>query len=242
MKERMDEHRIRHPAAKQNRMRDRDRSLRSRPDRVALWAFVMALVMMAFAAASADGQTNGGVSAGEEGTTNEGECLDDAGFGTRPMALGDCGDDVRTLNWLLRSMPFARDGVKLGPRFQGPTETTVRRFERRQGLPVNGVVRKRTRRALVRNMSRERATWYGPGFWGNRTACGQRLRKGTVGVAHRTLPCGTPVVIRYKGRFLRTRVIDRGPYAHGANWDLTQRAARQVNFTHTDAIRVARSR
>jgi rare lipoprotein A len=63
-----------------------------------------------------------------------------------------------------------------------------------------------------------------------------------VGVAHRTLPCGARVVIRYKGRFLRTRVIDRGPFANRANWDLTQRAARQLNFQYTDAIRVARVR
>jgi hypothetical protein len=238
----MDERRIRRQAANQNRMQGRSRSLRSRPDRVALWAFAMALVLMVAAAASARGQSTGGVAAGDDAATpTEAECRD-AGFGSRPLAVGDCGTDVRTLNWILRSKQFARDGVKLGPRFRGPTQTTVRRFERRQGLPVNGVVRKRTRRALVRSMSRERATWYGPGFWGNRTACGQRLRRATVGVAHRTLPCGARVVIRYKGNFLRTRVIDRGPFANRANWDLTQRAARMVNFEYTDAIRVARVR
>ena len=37
------------------------------------------------------------------------------------------------------------------------------------------------------------ATLYGPGFWGRRTACGVVLRRYTVGVANRTLPCGTPV-------------------------------------------------
>ena len=44
-----------------------------------------------------------------------------------------------------------------------------------------------------------------------------------MGVAHRRLPCGTGVTLRYRGRFLRTRVIDRGPYSHGARWDLTAR-------------------
>ena len=237
----MNERRSRHAAANEYRMRRDGRSLRSRPDRIALWAFAIALLMMGAAAVSAKAQGTGGISAGDEGTTTNGECQD-AQFGARPMALGDCGSDVRTLNWILRSMPFARDGVKLGPRFGNPTETTVRRFERRAGLPANGVVRKRTRRALVSRMSKERATWYGPGFWGNRTACGQRLSRRTVGVAHRRLPCGTRVVVRYQGRFLRTKVIDRGPYAHGANWDLTRKAARQLNFTHTDAVRVARVR
>lgn len=206
-----------------------------------MWAFAMALVMMAAGAVSAKAQGTGGVSAGGDGAATDGTCQN-AEFGARPLARGDCGTDVRTLNWILRSLRFARDGVKLGSRFRDPTEATVRRLERRAGLPVNGVVRKRTRRAIVGSMSRERATWYGPGFWGNRTACGQRLRKRTVGVAHRRLPCGTRVVLRYRGRFLRTRVIDRGPYANGANWDLTRKAARQLNFTQTDAIRVARVR
>ena len=42
-------------------------------------------------------------------------------------------------------------------------------------------------------------SWYGPGLYGNGTACGQKLTKDLVGVAHRTLPCGTLVTFRYKG-------------------------------------------
>ena len=56
------------------------------------------------------------------------------------------------------------------------------------------------------------ATWYGPGLYGNHTACGQTLRPGTIGVAHRTLPCGTTVKFAYHGHTVVTRVIDRGPY------------------------------
>src|SRR3954469_24579899 len=52
------------------------------------------------------------------------------------------------------------------------------------------------------------ATWYGPGLYGNGTACGQTLRPGTIGVAHRTLPCGTTVKINYHGHSLVTNVID----------------------------------
>jgi rare lipoprotein A len=84
------------------------------------------------------------------------------------------------------------------------------------------------------------ATWYGPGFFGNQTACGQTLTRRTVGVAHKTLPCGARVVVRYKGAFLRTRVIDRGPYANNATWDLTQAAAERLDFEYTDEIRVAK--
>ena len=86
----------------------------------------------------------------------------------------------------------------------------------------------------------QRATWYGPGFFGNKTACGKTLARTTVGVAHRTLPCGTRVVLRYEGERVRTRVIDRGPFANGAKWDLTQAAAKRLGFEYTDDIQVAR--
>ena len=68
------------------------------------------------------------------------------------------------------------------------------------------------------------ATWYGPGLYGNGTACGQTLRPGTIGVAHRTLPCGTTVKINYHGHSLVTKVIDRGPYTPGNDFDLTNGA------------------
>jgi hypothetical protein len=82
-----------------------------------------------------------------------------------------------------------------------------------------------------------RATWYGPGFFGNRTACGQVLSESTVGVAHRTLPCGTKVAFLYDGRVLTVPVIDRGPYGGaGADWDLTQAAARALGLDATDTV------
>jgi len=65
------------------------------------------------------------------------------------------------------------------------------------------------------------ASWYGPGLFGNRTACGQTLRPSTLGVAHKTLPCGTTVKFMYHGHSLITQVIDRGPYIAGRAWDLT---------------------
>ena len=90
-----------------------------------------------------------------------------------------------------------------------------------------------------KGMDKAVATWYGPGLWGNQTACGQTLKRKTVGVAHRKLPCGTEVTIVYKGASLTTEVIDRGPFANDADWDLTQAAARRLDFTETDEIRTS---
>lgn len=84
-----------------------------------------------------------------------------------------------------------------------------------------------------------RATWYGPGFYGRRTACGQVLRPQTIGVAHRRLPCGTAVRFLYRGKRIVARVIDRGPYARGRTWDLTNGARRALRFDGSGAVRYA---
>jgi rare lipoprotein A len=68
------------------------------------------------------------------------------------------------------------------------------------------------------------ASWYGPTSAEATTACGVPLRPWTIGVAHRTLPCGTPVAFYYKGRTVVVPVIDRGPFVRGRTWDLTQAA------------------
>jgi rare lipoprotein A len=81
------------------------------------------------------------------------------------------------------------------------------------------------------------ATWYGPGFYGHTTACGQKLTPKLVGLASRTLPCGTLVRISYGGHLLTAPVLDRGPYGHsGAVWDLTSGAARALAIKETVRI------
>jgi rare lipoprotein A (peptidoglycan hydrolase) len=78
------------------------------------------------------------------------------------------------------------------------------------------------------------ATWFGPGFYGQKTACGQTLTPEVVGVANRTLPCGTLVRISYKGHTLTVPVLDRGPYSRiGADWDLTAGAATALDISET---------
>ncbi len=82
------------------------------------------------------------------------------------------------------------------------------------------------------------ATWFGPGFYGQKTACGQTMTPVIVGVASRTLPCGTLVLVAYDGHTLTVPVIDRGPYAHnGARWDLTWGAASALTITETVRVK-----
>lgn len=82
------------------------------------------------------------------------------------------------------------------------------------------------------------ATWYGPGLYGRHTACGRLLTPQTLGVAHRSLPCGTTVKFVYDGRSIVTQVIDRGPYSHGNSWDLTLAAAEDLGFDQAGADQV----
>ena len=83
------------------------------------------------------------------------------------------------------------------------------------------------------------ATWYGPGLYGNKTACGETLRPNTIGVAHRSLPCGTTVKFAYHGHYLITKVIDRGPYSKGNSWDLTNGARLALGVEGADKVQYA---
>ena len=79
-------------------------------------------------------------------------------------------------------------------------------------------------------------SWYGPGLYGNGTACGQKLTKELVGVAHRTLPCGTMVTFRYEGKTVSAPVIDRGPYVSGRTWDLSKGLCTLLDHCFTGTI------
>ena len=80
------------------------------------------------------------------------------------------------------------------------------------------------------------ASWYGPGFYGGHLACGGTLGVGTLGVAHKTLPCGTRVTLRYHGHTVRCRVIDRGPFVAGREFDLTGATKNALHFGSTGTV------
>jgi rare lipoprotein A len=83
------------------------------------------------------------------------------------------------------------------------------------------------------------ASWYGPGLYGHKTACGQTLQATTIGVAHRNLPCGTMVKFVYQGHAVIAPVIDRGPYVKGRAWDLTAAASEALEFEGAGMLRYA---
>ena len=84
------------------------------------------------------------------------------------------------------------------------------------------------------------ASWYGPGLYGNRMACGGTLTPGTIGVAHKYLPCGTKLTIKHGRREVRARVVDRGPYSGDREYDLTAATADRLNFSGVGTILTTR--
>jgi rare lipoprotein A (peptidoglycan hydrolase) len=88
----------------------------------------------------------------------------------------------------------------------------------------------------------------GPGGWstsiasvetayGHAVACGGILRPPELGVANKTLPCGTEVTFLYGNRAIRVPVIDRGPYVPGRMWDLSGATAEALHFPGLGTIR-----
>jgi rare lipoprotein A len=86
---------------------------------------------------------------------------------------------------------------------------------------------------------RAAASWYGPGLYGQKLSCGGRLSPGTLGVAHKTLPCGARVTLRKGDRVIRVRVVDRAPYVGGREFDLTSATRAKLHFGGVGSLLVA---
>jgi rare lipoprotein A len=99
-----------------------------------------------------------------------------------------------------------------------------------------------SRRAKVKPVKiiHTRATWYGPGFHGRRTASGERFNRNAMTLASRHLPFGTRVrvVNPRTGKSAIARVNDRGPFRGGYTADLSQGLARKIGLSSSGAVRL----
>jgi rare lipoprotein A len=76
-------------------------------------------------------------------------------------------------------------------------------------------------------------------MYGGALACGGSLGYDSLVVAHRTLPCGTKVRVRYRGRSVTATVRDRGPYSGGREFDLAGAVARRLGFDGVGTVLVS---
>ena len=97
-------------------------------------------------------------------------------------------------------------------------------------------VRPGGRRPAPRPSWRSRCTGprWRPGTGPASTAAGpraaSRMTRSLLGVAHKSLPCGTQVAVLYKGRRITVPVVDRGPFRRGTRWDLTAATAERARL------------
>ncbi len=147
----------------------------------------------------------------------------------RKVTVQVAGDRLRV--WTDRSGAFA---AKWKPRSAGTSKVRVRAAG---NLIAAGSKAKAGRVSVYRPAE---ASYYGPGLYGNGVACGGTLTASTIGVAHKTLPCGTKLTIRYHGREATARVIDRGPYIAGREFDLTEALRNKLGFGGVGTILVDR--
>jgi rare lipoprotein A len=95
-------------------------------------------------------------------------------------------------------------------------------------------------RVKVGQTQKGMASYYHDRFQGNRTASGERYRKGVLSAAHKTLPLGTKVRVTKlsTGKSVIVKINDRGPYAKGRVIDLSRRAARDLGIVNNGVAKV----
>lgn len=94
-----------------------------------------------------------------------------------------------------------------------------------------------TTAASVNGWKSARVSWYGPGFYGRKTASGAVLVEGMMNCAHRSLPFGTRIQFEYKGRTCVAVVNDRGPFVGGRTFDLGPGTATALGFSGVGTVK-----
>jgi rare lipoprotein A len=84
------------------------------------------------------------------------------------------------------------------------------------------------------------ASYYGAALRGNSTANGERFDPGAFTAAHRSLAFGTCLRVENaeNGRSVGVRVNDRGPFVKGRIIDVSEAAAKALDFVRQGVARV----
>ena len=151
---------------------------------------------------------------------------------SRPLTL-DRPIPAVTTNFSITTDPASAGRLSASTQLLEPGGIAVpseRKATRQPAARPTTVVRSRWRSAEY--------SWYGSAFYGSGTACGQRYSRTILGVASKTLPCGTRVTLRNSknGRTITVPVIDRGPYVSGRLWDLSRATCSYLRNCYTSTI------
>lgn len=97
-------------------------------------------------------------------------------------------------------------------------------------------------RSLVEfiNKGTMKASWYGPGFHGQKTANGEVYDQMSFTAAHKFLKFGTLLKITNlkNNKSVVVRINDRGPYIGGRDLDLSKAAALELGFVRKGVAKI----
>ena len=85
-----------------------------------------------------------------------------------------------------------------------------------------------------------KASWYGPGFHGRKTANGEVYDQMSFTAAHKSLKFGTLLKITNlkNNKSVVIRINDRGPYIHGRDLDLSKAAALELGMVRKGVAKI----
>lgn len=85
-----------------------------------------------------------------------------------------------------------------------------------------------------------KASWYGPGLHGKKTASGEPFNQHRLTAAHPRLPLGTRARVTNlgNGKVVEVTINDRGPHGGGRIIDLSRAAARQLAMGGTARVSI----
>jgi len=147
-----------------------------------------------------------------------------------PMFIGTPAEDKVAID---STAAVAAALVAATPRRTAPVPVVKKRVARAAG---SGSSQSSKWTGSSKGFRTARVSWYGPGFYGHTMAGGGQLTRTSMVVAHRSLPFGTRVLIKYRGRTVTAVVRDRGPYVSGRTFDLGPGTAKALGFSGVGMI------
>lgn len=135
----------------------------------------------------------------------------------------------------------AEDASATAAAIRDDNESLKREVERLQQMKrevpaTSSVKQASTTTSSTAGWQTAKVSWYGPGFYGRKTASGAVLTTGMMNVAHRSMAFGTRIEFRYNGRTCVAVVNDRGPFIAGRTFDLGPGTAQALGFSGVGTV------
>jgi hypothetical protein len=138
--------------------------------------------------------------------------------------------------WQQRAEDASATAAAVGEDNEALERDIARIQQQKREAPATSSATQASTTASAAGWQTAKVSWYGPGFYGRKTASGAVLTAGMMNVAHKTLAFGTRIEFRYKGRTVTAVVNDRGPFIAGRMFDLGPGTAKALGFSGVGTV------